>query len=232
MAGTPFQARYAIAGSTSRSTRWRCPLPEAGRLQQGHFATPPFVAVTVETQGAPILIGRPSLQNGHASVQAEFHPTTTGSKYFALQPGALDRVHPRRSSSEQPVARNPDGEAADLRGQPFSYTGTFAARGAGTTDSEAPAGEDRLVGDAQDGDPRPREDRVGRDQPHRLRDPDRRPERAGHPESGERREVPHHGSCEAAQVPLRIRGCGRTAPGTPRPSCTGSARRRPRGRRP
>ena len=36
-----------------------------------NFATPPFVDVIVESQGAPILLGNPSLQNRHAFVQAD-----------------------------------------------------------------------------------------------------------------------------------------------------------------
>jgi len=43
------------------------------------------VQVIVDSNGAPIVVGKPSVQNGQAFVQANFYPAT-GNKYYAIQP--------------------------------------------------------------------------------------------------------------------------------------------------
>jgi hypothetical protein len=94
------------------------------------FAATPYVDVIVDTSGSPLLVGRPSLQNGKAFVQAEFHPAA-GSKYYAIQPGAsitFTRVSPARNSvwhGSLTVKRQ------RFEGHMFSYSGTFAAQWCG-----------------------------------------------------------------------------------------------------
>jgi len=90
------------------------------------FAKTPFVDVIVDSQGAPVRIGSPSLQNGHAFVQVEFHPTK-GSKYYAIQPGAsitFTRADPAKNGvwhGKLAVKRQ------TFEGKVFAYNGTFAA---------------------------------------------------------------------------------------------------------
>lgn len=128
MPGAPFTARYALAVLDISFDQIEIFLfPKKVACNDVNFATPPFVDVIVDTQGAPMRIGRPSLQNGHAFVQAEFHPTTTGSKYFAIQLGAVitfTHVDPKHNSlwhGTLAVKRQ------KFEGHTFSYDGTFAA---------------------------------------------------------------------------------------------------------
>jgi hypothetical protein len=94
------------------------------------YTQPPYVDVTVDTHGSPLLVGKPSLQNGVAYVQVDFHPAT-GSKYFAIQPGAsitFTRVDPAKTGvwhGSLTVKRQ------RFDGHVFSYSGTFAARWCG-----------------------------------------------------------------------------------------------------
>ena len=82
--------------------------------------------VTVDTQGSPLIIGHPSLQNGNAFVQVDFHPAGL-SKYFAIQPGAsitftrADPGHNAQWHGTLTVKRQ------TFEGHVFSYSGTFAA---------------------------------------------------------------------------------------------------------
>lgn len=94
------------------------------------YTQPPYVVVTIDTHGSPLLVGKPSLQNGVAYVQVDFHPAT-GSKYFAIQPGAsvtLTHVDPAKAGvwhgSLTVKKQRFDGHV-------FSYSGTFAARWCG-----------------------------------------------------------------------------------------------------
>ena len=82
--------------------------------------------VTVDTNGSPLIVGHPSLQNGQAFVQVDFHPAT-GSKYFAIQPGAsitFTCVDPARNSAWHGSLTV---ERQHFEGHLFSYNGTFAA---------------------------------------------------------------------------------------------------------
>ena len=94
------------------------------------YTQPPYVVVTIDTHGSPLLVGRPSLQNGVAYVQVDFHPAKV-SKYFAIQPGAsitLTHVDPARNGvwhGSLSVKRQ------RFDGHVFSYSGTFAARWCG-----------------------------------------------------------------------------------------------------
>jgi hypothetical protein len=95
------------------------------------FVDPPYVQVTVDTHGAPLIVGRPSVQNGVAFVQVDFHPAT-GSKYFAIQPDAaitFTKVDPTRNGvwhGKLTVKRQ-----TFFKGHVFSYDGTFAAQWCG-----------------------------------------------------------------------------------------------------
>jgi hypothetical protein len=131
MPGKPFTARYAIAQLDISFDQVEIYLfPKRVACSDVAFTQPPYVAVTVDTHGSPLLIGRPSLQNGEAYVQVDFHPAT-GNKYFAIQPGAsitFTRVDPARNGvwhGSLTVKRQ------HFEGHVFSYSGTFAARWCG-----------------------------------------------------------------------------------------------------
>jgi hypothetical protein len=131
MPGKSFSAHYAVALLDISFDQIQIFLfPKRVACSDVAFATTPYVAVTVDTSGAPLLIGRPSLQNGRAFVQVDFHPAT-GSKYFAIQPGAsitFTRVEPARNGvwhGSVTVKRQ------HFEGHLFSYSGTFAARWCG-----------------------------------------------------------------------------------------------------
>ena len=128
MPGKPFVAHYALAVLDISFDQIEVFLfPKKVACNDVNFATPPFVDVIVDSQGAPMRIGSPSLQNGHAFVQAEFHPTTTGSKYFALQLGAVitfTHVDPKHNSLWHGTLTV---KKQKFEGHTFSYDGTFAA---------------------------------------------------------------------------------------------------------
>ena len=127
MPGKSFSAHYAVALLDITFDQLEIYLlPKRVACNEVLFASPPFVQVTVDTQGAPLIIGHPSLQNGHAFVQVDFHPAGL-SKYFAIQPGAsitFTRADPARNGQwhgSLTVKRQ------TFEGHVFSYSGTFAA---------------------------------------------------------------------------------------------------------
>jgi len=127
MAGKPFAAHDALAVLDVSFDQLEIYLFPAKVACNGiFFADPPYVEVTVDTDGSPILVGRPSLQNGKAFVQVDFHPAGS-TKYYAIQPGAsitFTSVSPARSSvwhGSLSVGKQ------RFEGQEFSYSGTFAA---------------------------------------------------------------------------------------------------------
>jgi len=131
MVGESFRARYAVALLDVSFDQLMVYLfPKRVSCPDVLFADPPFVAVTVDTNGAPLIVGRPSLQNGHAFVQVDFHPTA-GTKYFAIQPGVsvtftrADPAHNGLWHGSLTVKRQ------HFEGHVFSYAGTFAARWCG-----------------------------------------------------------------------------------------------------
>ncbi len=131
IAGTPFRARYALALldiSFDQVEIYLFPKPVACR--DVVFATPPYIDVTVDTQDAPLLVGRPSLQDGHAFVQANLHPPT-GNKYYALQPG-VSITFTRIDTSTRGVWHGRlTIRHQRFEGRVFSFKGTFAARWCG-----------------------------------------------------------------------------------------------------
>jgi len=127
MPGTPFAAHDAVVQLDISFDQIQVSLfPKKVACNAVAFASPPYVAVTVETQGAPILVGKPSLQNGSAFVQVDFHPAKS-STYYAIQPGAsvtFTHVDPKIGSTwhgSVTVKRQ------TFEGHVFSYSGTFAA---------------------------------------------------------------------------------------------------------
>jgi hypothetical protein len=131
IAGAPFRARYALALLDISFDQVEIYLfPKRIACSDVLLASPPYVDVTVDTSGSPLLVGRPSLQNGRAFIQANFHPAT-GNKYFAIQPGAsitftrVDTSHPGVWHGRLTVKRQ------HFEGRLFSYKGTFAARWCG-----------------------------------------------------------------------------------------------------
>ena len=131
MPGKSFSAHYALALLDISFDQVEIYLfPKRVACNDVAFTSPPFVVVTVDTHGTPLLIGRPSLQNGQAFVQVDFHPAT-GSKYFAIQPGAsitFTRVDPTPNGlwhGSVTVKRQ------RFEGHVFSYSGTFSARWCG-----------------------------------------------------------------------------------------------------
>jgi hypothetical protein len=131
MPGKSFSAHYAVALLDISFDQVEIYLfPKRVACSDVAFANPPYVDVVVETSGSPLLVGRPSLQNGRAFVQVDFHPAT-GNEYYAIQPGVsitFTRVDPARNSlwhGSVTVKRQ------RLKGHVFSYSGTFAARWCG-----------------------------------------------------------------------------------------------------
>ncbi len=127
MPGKSFSAHYAVAVLDTSFDQIEIYLfPKRVACSDVLFANPPYMQVTVDTHGAPLIVGHPSLQNGQAFVQVDFHPAT-GNKYFAIQPGAsitftsIDPAHNSRWHGTLTVKRQ------RFEGHVFSYSGTFAA---------------------------------------------------------------------------------------------------------
>lgn len=127
MPGKPFTAHYAVALLDISFDQVEIYLfPKHVACSDVLFAKPPYVVVNVDTHGAPMLVGRPSLQNGVAFIQVDFHPAT-GNKYFAIQPGAsvtftrIDPAHNGMWHGSLTVKKQ------KFEGHTFSYSGTFAA---------------------------------------------------------------------------------------------------------
>jgi len=131
MPGKSFTAHYAVALLDTSFDQIEIYLfPKHVACSDVAFANPPYVVVNVDTHGSPLLIGRPSLQNGQAFVQVDFHPTT-GNKYFAIQPGAsitFTRVDPAKNGLWHGSVTV---KKQKFEGHTFSYSGTFAARWCG-----------------------------------------------------------------------------------------------------
>ena len=131
MPGGSFKAHYAIALLDISFNQIEVYLlPKRVACNAVLFVNPPYVQVTVDTHGSPLIVGRPSLQNGRAFVQVDFHPAGI-NKYFAIQPGAsitFTHVSPARNSTwhgRLTVKRQ------HFEGHLFSYKGTFAAHWCG-----------------------------------------------------------------------------------------------------
>jgi hypothetical protein len=90
------------------------------------FVQPPYLEVTVDTNGAPIRVGSPSLQNGVAFVQVDFHPAGI-NKFFSIQPGAsvtFTRVDAAKGGVWHGTVTV---KQQHFQGHLFSYSGTFSA---------------------------------------------------------------------------------------------------------
>jgi hypothetical protein len=127
MPGKPFVAHYAVVQLDITFDQLEIFLfPKKVACSDTAFTLPPYVEVTVETQGAPILVGKPSLQNGSAFVQVDFHPAKS-SKYFAIQPGAsitFTHIDPKIGSMWHGSVTV---KKQQFEQHTFSYSGTFAA---------------------------------------------------------------------------------------------------------
>jgi len=127
MPGKTFSARYALAQLDTSFNEIEIYLfPTKVACNGIFFANPPYVEVTVDTDGSPLIIGHPSLQNGKAFVQVDFHPATI-KQYFAIQPGAsvtFTHVDPARNSEWHGSVTV---KQQRFEGHVFSYSGTFAA---------------------------------------------------------------------------------------------------------
>jgi hypothetical protein len=127
MPGKPFAAHYAIVQLDITFDQLEVFLfPKKVACNETAFTLPPYVEATVETQGAPILVGKPSLQNGSAFVQVDFHPAKS-SKYYAIQPGAsitFTHVDPRIGSMWHGSVTV---KKQQFEKHTFSYSGSFAA---------------------------------------------------------------------------------------------------------
>jgi len=131
IAGKSFSAHYAVALldiSFDQVEIYLLAKPVACSSIQ--FAPTPYVQVIVDSNGAPIVVGKPSVQNGQAFVQANFYPAT-GNKYYAIQPGVsmtITRADPTTNGvwhGDVTVSK----QQSD--GKTFSYRGTFAAHWCG-----------------------------------------------------------------------------------------------------
>jgi hypothetical protein len=131
MYGQTFTARYAIAQLDIDFNQLQIYIfQKPVACNEVFFAAPPYVAVTVDTAGKPIIIGHPSLQNGVSFVQVDFHPAHH-EKYYAIQPGAsitFTKVDPSKNGiwhGKLSVKKQP------FAGGTFAYSGTFAAHWCG-----------------------------------------------------------------------------------------------------
>lgn len=131
MPGASFTAHYALALLDISFDQIEIYLfPTKVACNDVLFATPPYVEVTVDTDGSPIRVGQPSLQNGKAFVQVDFHPARLKT-YFAIQPGAsitFTHVDPARNSEWHGSVTV---KQQRFEGHTFSYKGTFAAHWCG-----------------------------------------------------------------------------------------------------
>ncbi len=127
MPGKPFAAHYAIVQLDITFDQLEVFLfPKKVACNETAFTLPPYVEATVETQGAPILVDKPSLQNGSAFVQVDFHPARS-SKYYAIQPGAsitFTHVDPKIGSMWHGSVTV---KKQQFEQHTFSYSGSFAA---------------------------------------------------------------------------------------------------------
>ena len=127
MPGKPFAAHYAIVQLDITFDQLEVFLfPKKVACNETAFTLPPYIEATVETQGAPILVGKPSLQNGSAFVQVDFHPARS-SKYYAIQPGAsitFTHVDPKIGSMWHGSVTV---KKQQFEKHTFAYSGTFAA---------------------------------------------------------------------------------------------------------
>lgn len=131
MPGKSFSAHYAVAVLDISFDQLEIYFfPKRVACNGVLFANPPYVQVTVDTHGSPLIVGRPSASNGQAFVQVDFHPASI-NKYFAIQPGAsitfthVDPAHNSEWHGSLTVKRQ------RFEGLVFSYSGTFAAHWCG-----------------------------------------------------------------------------------------------------
>ena len=127
VAGQNFKARYAdVLLDVSFDQLQVYLFPKRVACSDVAFASAPYVEITVDTNGAPIRVGRPSVANGTAFVQVDFHPSKGGGD-FAIQPGVsvtFTKVDPKHNAlwhGRLTVKKQ------RFQGKQYSYNGTFAA---------------------------------------------------------------------------------------------------------
>jgi len=127
MAGKPFAPHAAVALlDVSFDQLEIFLLPTATACNQVLFVQPPYIEVTVDTNGAPIRVGSPSVQNGVAFVQVDFHPLGI-NKYFAIQPGASVTFTHVDAAKGGVWHGTVTVKKQHFQGHVFSYSGTFSA---------------------------------------------------------------------------------------------------------
>jgi hypothetical protein len=131
MLGQPFAAKYADAVLDISFDQLQIYIfPKKVACSDVLYIPAPYIEVTVDTARKPIVVGHPSVANGIAYVQVDFHPAKS-EKYYAIQPGAsitFTRVDPSKNGvwhGKLSVKRQRD------EGGVFSYGGTFAAHWCG-----------------------------------------------------------------------------------------------------
>jgi hypothetical protein len=126
-AGVAFRPHYGIATYEPISGTYVIyltskPLPCA----RTYLAQPPYLTVTIVTDGSPLVVGTASLQRGSADfVQTDFYVSTT--HYYAVQPGVklvLTHVDAKPKSEWHGRLTVPQTR---FEGKTFSFSGTFAA---------------------------------------------------------------------------------------------------------
>jgi hypothetical protein len=131
IAGAPFHPRDALALLDISFDQVEIYLfPRRVACSDVLLANPPYLEVTVDTNGSPLIVDHPSPQNGRAFVQADFHPGT-GNKYYGIQPG-VSITFTRIDTSRRGVWHGQlTIRRQRFKGRLFSYKGTFAARWCG-----------------------------------------------------------------------------------------------------
>lgn len=132
-AGVAFLPRYSVATYEPASGDYVIYLAEKPvACARTYLATPPYLTVTIVTNGSPLIVGKPSLQRPDADfVQTDFYLSAT--HYYAVQPGVtlvITRINVAPNALWHgrltvPITR--------FRGKTFSFEGTFAARWCGRT---------------------------------------------------------------------------------------------------
>jgi hypothetical protein len=130
-AGVSFHPRFALVtydGIGGHYVLYLTPKPVG--CSKTYLAAPPYLTVSVVTDGSPLVVGAPSLQRGGSNfVQVDFYVAPI--HYYSIQPGVrlvLTRVASARNSVWHGRLTVP---TTQFEGKSFSFSGSFAARWCG-----------------------------------------------------------------------------------------------------
>ena len=130
-AGMMFRPHFALATYDSSSGAYVLYLtPKRSACNRAYLSAVPYLAVSIVTDGSPLVVGAPSLQRGDKNfVQVSFYVART--HYYTVQPSVklvLTRVDARPNKLWHGRLSVPK---TTISGKTFSFKGTFAARWCG-----------------------------------------------------------------------------------------------------